>query len=82
MLEFGASLLGSETPLHGGFRFIPLTFPRRDLLLNRSFIRQPSFQALASEHGEFNFYHIEPTAVFGGVMKLQMLQKTVRFTWR
>jgi hypothetical protein len=36
-------------------------------------------ETLTGEHAEFDFGHIEPTAVFGGVVELETLGKSFSF---
>jgi hypothetical protein len=38
-------------------------------------------QTLAAEDTQFNFGHVEPTAMLGRVMKVQAAQPPLRFHW-
>src|SRR5436309_16012087 len=46
--------------------------PRADLVDECVAVGNAAIQALAGEHAEFGLGHVEPTAVFRGVMNLQL----------
>ena len=45
----------------------------------RLLIRNPAVQALSGQHSDFNFSHVQPTPMLGGVVNLQTFGDTPRF---
>ena len=72
-MKFGSCVPGVEPPVDGGPGRIALLdqgldFPPESLLAG-----DPLLQAGAGQDAELDLRHVEPTAVLGGVMKLQPL---------
>ena len=70
-MEFGASVLGAEPPVDGGPGGVAPDLIRVDGSSQRHFVPVASLQAVSGQHAEFDLRHIQPTAVFGCVVKLQ-----------
>src|SRR5438270_9893758 len=75
MLEFDAGISRGETPINGGLSVITLLLPGTNTLLCLLKASDSPSQALSSQHREFNFGHVEPTAVFRCVMDLQFFRQ-------
>jgi len=56
-------------------------FPAQGIAFQSCLVGDVTRQALAAENTEFDFRHIEPTAVFGDKMKLQSVQDTFGLSW-
>ena len=55
---------------------IAFAFPCGDLGGQEVLVVPPTIQALAIHDANFRFRHVQPTAVFGRVMKLDLVQET------
>ena len=53
-----------------GVTRIPFDVPRLDLVEERFFLLYTARTALTTQMAEFDLSHVEPTAVFGGIMEL------------
>ena len=53
-------------------------FPCRDFLGHQASIVQSAIEALAAHDVDLGFRHVQPTAVFGGVVKLDLVQDPTR----
>ena len=73
MLEFSASVLGGEPPVYDCGSLVALMLKRRDLCLQYHFVADPAVEALSTEDAQFNLSHVQPTAMFGSVVKLKRL---------
>ena len=71
-----------ELPVDANLVGITTLGPCMRLLAQRVDIGHPSVQALSSEHRQFNFRHIQPTAMFGRVVDFQTVEQTPSFGWR
>ena len=71
-LEFGPSHLGTELPVDFGLELVAWAFPGGDFLAQGVDRRNAAIQTLASEHGQLALGHIEPTAMLGGVVQLEL----------
>jgi len=69
--ELNASVSSGETPVDSRSRSVAAVLPSCDLLRQALFVRDASVQALSMQDTEFDFSHIEPTAMLGGVMDFQ-----------
>lgn len=58
--------------------FIAARKPGRHFSAERFLVRNAPVEALAAEHGEFGFGHIEPTAVLWRVMPFETPGETAR----
>ena len=75
------SILSGETPVYSGGGLIALMLQRRDLCLQYHLVADSAVEAQVSEHTQLDLGHVEPTTVFGSVMKLQTLGDASRFGW-
>src|SRR5215216_8160826 len=82
MPELPASLRGCEEPMDSRTLDVALTLPGRDLGASGDEVRQPSVEALAGQDGQFTFRHVQPAAVFGRVVKLQLASQASRLVRR
>ncbi len=80
-MQFLASLSGGKTPLHLDLMSIAGFLPRLDNSLHNLHRRQALGEALTSRYRQFNLCHIEPTPMFGGVMKLQTACDATSLFW-
>src|SRR5437867_5020360 len=74
--------LVGEPPVNGRSLGIAAFFISRDLLFERFQIRQAASQTLTLKDAQFDFGHIEPTAMLRGVMELQLPENPPRFLRR
>src|SRR5512134_3621944 len=81
-VQFGSGMVKGEAPLRRGVLGIALRLPSCDLAGERLLVGDAPVQALAVEHRELQFGHIEPTAVLGRVLKLEPLDQAPCFLWR
>ena len=79
MAEFDASIGGGEAPVDLCRRGVPGLLPGGYRSGERRFIRDAPVQTLTAQDGQFDFGHIEPGAMFGGVMKLQAIADPLGF---
>jgi hypothetical protein len=63
-------MVSSESPLYGCTLLMTLLLPGIDLLFHSFEGGDATIQALTRQDGQFNVHHIEPTAIFWGVVKL------------
>ena len=82
MVEFDSSILSGETPIDGSPVLIALKLQALDLLSEGLFIGDAPAQDSPGQDTEFDLCHIEPTAVFGSVVKLQTPGDAPRFSGR
>jgi hypothetical protein len=61
---------------------IPLAFPSCYFVRQSALAVQPTVQALAVHNVDLRFCHVQPTAVFGCVMELELLQNPPSFLGR
>ena len=78
-LEFDACQVGAELPVDLRLALVTLGLPRRDFSAQGLRVGNPTIQTLAGENGEFTLRHVEPTAMFGGVVKLQLAGEPAGF---
>src|SRR5215210_5644969 len=72
MLELDPRLVAGEAPLDGALGRVALLFPRLRFLGKRISIGDALVETLPSEHRELDLGHVQPRAVLGGVMDLQL----------
>jgi hypothetical protein len=82
MFEYASRLCRRKAPVDSGLCRIATRFPGGDLAANRLLVSEASVHALAHHHRAPDFGHLEPAAVFGGVMNIQLPPDTARFCWR
>ena len=56
-----------------------MTLPSIDLGDETVTVRDAPIQALAAQHADLDFDHVEPAGVFGGVMEFDFLKDAVSF---
>jgi len=78
MLELDPRLVAGEAPVYGAFGCVALAFPRTHFLGKRFLVGDAPIQALASQKRELDLGHVQPRAVLGGVMNLQLTSDTPR----
>ena len=71
-----------ELPVDPGFSLVSLQFQSIDLAAKHFLIGDALLEATSGEDTEFNLRHIQPTPVFGRVVKLQPLGDTPCFRRR
>lgn len=79
--EFDTRIVGCKTQFDGGFVGVAFGFPGQGFAFQSYLIGDVTRQALTAENTEFDFRHIEPTAVFGDRMRLQSVQDTFGLGW-
>src|SRR5215218_1871497 len=72
MLELDASIGAGEAPVYGVLGRVALDFPRTHFLGKRFLVGDALIQTLASEHTQLDLGHVQPRAVLGCVMNLQL----------
>ena len=78
-LQFCSSVVDFELPIDRALFGVGLVGPDSDLgLKQRQFADAAARQTLAVETTEFAFGDVQPTAVFGGVVKLDLVQNPTR----
>src|SRR5512134_3511340 len=78
-VQFGSGMVEGEAPLRGGALGIALGLPGCDLAGERLLVGDAPVEALAAEHGELQFGHVEPAAVLGRVMEVEPLEQSPCF---
>lgn len=81
MSQFGARILAGELPGDGTTRSIALDLQSIDAPSQGSQTISATGQAAALENANLDFSHIQPTAMFGRVVKLDSAQDAPRFCW-
>jgi len=79
MFEFASRLCRGKAPLESGLGRIAASCPSGDRAADPRWVCQTSVQALARYHREFDFRHVEPTAMLGRIVQIQLPQNTARF---
>lgn len=87
----GTGLVGRKAPVDGCSLGVAFSLPGRHFRTYRGCVWQPAIQALPGQDGELDFCHVEPTAVLGRVVKLELandaagfgrLKRFVKCGWR
>jgi len=73
MLELDAGVLGGEPPVDSATGAVARRLPGCDLPLQGRPVGQPSVQALSGQHGQLDLGHVQPAAVLGGGVQLQLV---------
>ena len=71
MVHFDASVLDGESPVYGRSGLVSFCLQGRNFTTEGLFIGNAPAQDSPPQDAEFDLCHIEPTAVFGSVVKLQ-----------
>jgi hypothetical protein len=82
VLEFCPGVVGSELPIDSGLLAIAFVLPSGGLVDQRLFVGNPTGQALTSEDVQFDFRHIEPTAVLRRVDHFDPMDNATGFLGR
>jgi hypothetical protein len=62
-----------ETPIYGCPGGVPFSFSSTDFACYDCLATQPAIQALFSHNRDFDFSHVQSTAMFRRIVKLQFL---------
>ena len=81
-LEFDPGYLGTKLPVDFGLMLVAWALPGGDFLPQGVDRRNAPIQTLAGEHGQLALGHIEPTAMLGGVVKLEFASHPACFMGR
>jgi hypothetical protein len=76
-LELDAGVVGCEAPVDLGAESVSLPLVGSDLLLEGLDVRYPTVEALAAEHREFDLGDVEPTAVLGSQVDLELVAEAL-----
>ena len=71
MVEFEPGVFGGETPINDCSALITLVLQGFDSLPEGFFNGIAAAQDTAGEHAQLDLCHVEPTAMFGGVVKVE-----------
>ena len=77
--QLDARIGGGEAPVHSHHVPVALVLPGVNFPAQHLLIRNPAVQALPGQHSDFNFSHVQPTPMLGGVVNLQTFGDTPRF---
>ncbi len=76
MLELDPRVSGGEAPVYGAPHRVAPLLPGGCLAAKRRPVGDAPIQALPREHGEFDLGHVQPRAVLGCVVDLQLLRQS------
>ena len=71
-MEFGSGVLGGETPVDDRVGLVTFLLHGENVLAEIVLVRVPLSQAAAGYDAELYLRHIQPTAMLGRVVKLQL----------
>ena len=77
--QLDARIIGGEAPVHSHHVPVALVLPGVNFPAQHLLIRNPAVQALPGQHSDFNFSHVQPTPMLGGVVNLQTFGNAPRF---
>src|SRR5215471_2126840 len=77
VVELDASVVGGESPVDGTDGGVAGGDPGRDLLFEDLTVRQAAVEALAGQDAQFDLGHVQPAAVLGGVVQLELVGQTL-----
>jgi hypothetical protein len=80
--HFGAGLFGCEHPVDASADCVSLSLPGGDFALEFVCIIDSTVEALAAQHADLNFHHVQPAGVLGGVVELEAAQDASGFSRR
>src|SRR6266496_4147045 len=75
VLELDAGVGGREAPVDPSVGGVAGGLPGGDLAFQRRAVAQPAVQALLGEHAQLDLGHVQPAAVLGPVLDLQLVGK-------
>src|SRR5262245_16422504 len=78
-MQFLSRLAEREAPINGGSLRVAPDLIRADFVLEGGFVWNAPVQTLPDQNTQLDFRHIQPTAVLGGVVELQLLGQPPRF---
>src|SRR5687768_13942229 len=81
-MQLAACVLDGELPADGGVLLVAGGLPGGDFSHEGVAVTDAAVEALAGEHRELQLGHVEPTAVDGGVVKLQLPADATSFSRR
>ena len=81
-MQLPACLLGCELPIDRSALHIAAVFIDLKFLRKRGHVGEAAVETLALHDTEFNFSHVQPTAMFGRVVEFQFLAQSSRFVGR
>src|ERR1051325_453175 len=76
-----ACLRNAKTPIHCGFLHIADILPSCTLALQPIAIRDTLLEALVDQNRQLNLDHVEPRAMFGGIVKFELIENTPSLGW-
>ena len=82
MAQLDACVVGGEPPVGGGAEGITALLPSGRFITQGVLVGNARVKDLSVEDTQFDFSHVEPTAVFGRVMDLQLLDNAPRLGGR
>src|SRR5581483_8402184 len=82
MLELDARVRRREAPVDPVPSRVAVSYPGRDFLLDGSAVGQAAVQTLALPDAQLDLSDVEPTAVLGRVMDLQLVRQALRLRGR
>src|SRR5580765_1284781 len=77
--EFHAGVGGGELPVDAGLGLVPGFLPGGHFSDQRRLVTDPPVEALPGQHRQFRLGHVQPTAMFGGVVDLQLVDQSPGF---
>ena len=80
-MEFGSGVCGPEAPVDGDTRRVALGLVGSDLALQSVSVGVSPFETGSAQHAELDFRHVQPTGVFGRMVKLQPFHDASGFRW-
>jgi hypothetical protein len=72
-LQFYAGIGGGEVPIGFDMFLIAAVLPGGDFLSQGRLVGDASIETLTRQDAQFGFSHVQPTAVFGGVVPFEPL---------
>ena len=82
MLQFCSSVVGFELPIDLGLLAVSFFLPGSGFVRKRLFVGNSPAKTLSRQNVQFDFGHVEPTAVLGRVNNLQTLDQPTSFLGR
>src|SRR5260370_33018261 len=82
MLQFCSSIFGGELPIDRCLIAVSFVLPSSGFIGERLFVGNSPGETLPCQDVQFDFSHVEPTAVLGGVDDLQTPNQPARLLGR
>ena len=80
--ELNTGVLSGELPIGLGVMFVAVLFPGSDFRYESVFVGKTAIETWGGDNAKFGLGHVEPAAVFGGVVKLETLGEPPGFGGR